>query len=134
MSLITTPEYLRISGLAGPARKLRDTFCSHSAAASQTPKPVLGTPLVMGYGDHLDTSRDLSIDDIIGKVPAEDISTRTRLKVGPDCRCACDQRDCAVHFLNERLGHLEAPFKVPFKGVVDFPESFRGKFNLGVAH
>lgn len=88
----------------------------------------------MGYGDHLDTSRDLSIDNVVGKIPAQNIPPRTRLKVGPDCRCARDQRDGTVHFLNKRLGYLEAPFKIPFKGVIDFPESFRGEFNLGAAH
>jgi len=111
-----------------------ELICSHSAAASQTPKPVPGTPLVMSYGDHLDTSRDLSIDDVVGKIPAQDIPPRTCLKVGPDCRCARDQCDCAVHFLNKCLGYLDAPFKVPFKGVIDFPESFRDKFNFGAAH
>jgi hypothetical protein len=45
-----------------------------------------------------------------------------------------DQRDCAVHFMNECLSHPRAPFKVPFKGVIDFPESFRGEVNLGAAY
>lgn len=88
----------------------------------------------MSYSDHLDTGRDFSIDDVVGEIPAEYIPPRACLKVGPDRRRDCDQRDRAVDFLNKRLGHLEASSKVPVKGVIDFPESFRGELNLGAAH
>lgn len=88
----------------------------------------------MCHGDYLDTIWDLLIDDVVGEVSTEEIPPCACLKVGPDCRCARDQRDSAVHFLDEGLDRLEAPFKVPFKRVIDFPESFRGKFNLGAAH
>jgi len=75
----------------------------------------------MCYGDHLYTDRNLSVDD----VTAKDIPARACLKVGPDRGRARDQSDRAVHFLNKCLSHLEAPSKVPFEGVIDFPESFR---------
>ena len=87
----------------------------------------------MCYGDHLDADRDLSIDDVVGKL-AEDVSPRACLKVGPDRGRARDQSDRPVHFPNKCLGRPAALLKVPFKGFIDFPESFQGELNLGAAH
>ena len=38
----------------------------------------------MRYGNYLDPDRDLSIDNVVGEVMAEDIPSRARLKVRPD--------------------------------------------------
>jgi hypothetical protein len=87
----------------------------------------------MGYGDHLNTDRDLSIDDAEGKL-VENVSPRARFKMGPDRGRARDQRDCSVHLANKCLGRPAAFSKVPLKGFIDFPQSFPGKLNLGAAH
>src|SRR4051794_13169856 len=87
----------------------------------------------MCYGDHFNTDGDLSIDDVVGKL-GEDVSPRACLKVRPSGRRARDQSDCPIHFPNKCLGCLAALFKVPLKGLIDFPESFRGELNLGAAH
>jgi hypothetical protein len=61
----------------------------------------------MCYGDHHKTGRDLSINDVVGKL-AEDVSARTCRKVGPDRgRRLC--ASCRPGSINQRPGEeLEA--------------------------
>lgn len=115
------------------SRRSRKRELLRSSVPTQAPDPVPRTPLVMCYGDHLNTDRNLSIDDAEGEL-VEDVSLRARFKVGPDRGRTRDQSDCSVHFPNKCLGRPAALSKVPIKGFIDFPESFRGEFNLGAAH
>lgn len=120
---------LHVTQVAG---NLASASCSPSAVPAQAPDPVPRTPLVVCYGDHLDTDRDLSIDEAEGKL-VEDVSPRARFKGGLDRGRARDQSDCSVHFPNKCLRRPAALSKVPFKGFIDFPESFRSEFNFGAA-
>ena len=74
-----------------------------------------------------------SIDKVIRKL-VEDVTPCACLKVRPNRGRARDQGNGPVHFPNKSLGRLAAPFQVPLKSLIDFPESFRSKPNPGAAH
>src|SRR5215213_6020626 len=95
--------------------------------------PVPWASLMVSDSDNLDAGRNLSIDDVVGKI-SQDVSPCTRFEARPNVRRARDQREGSIRFPNERLSRLKTSFKVPLEGIVDLQKSFRGEVNPGVFH
>jgi len=72
----------------------------------------------LSNSDDLDSCRDLSIDDAVGKF-SQDVSLRACLEDRPKVRRVRDQRECVLQLSNKCLRRLEASFEVPLKGIVD---------------
>jgi len=107
--------------------------CSVAASRSQASTPISRSSLVVRHGDDFDAVWNLSIDDAVGKL-AEDVPSRASLEARPDGRRGRNQSQRFRHFTNECLCSLDASLQIPLERIIDLPESFRGKLNLGAAH